>query len=77
LAGRATACQYILNLGSSTMTYTIIRKQYYVEFPTMPFYLHFVSDKAREFIVEKSPDLPKGSAQMVDIIIRNTSCTSE
>lgn len=35
----------------------------------MSFYLHFVSDQALEFIVEKSPDLPKGSAHTVDITI--------
>jgi hypothetical protein len=35
----------------------------------MSFYLHFVSDKALEFIVESSPDLPKGSAHTVEITV--------
>lgn len=39
------------------MTYPMIGKRYYVEFPTMSFYLRFVSDKKLEFMVEKSPDL--------------------
>lgn len=52
------------------MTYPMIGKRYYVEFPSMSFYLHFVSDKALEFIVEKSPDLAKGSAHTVDITIQ-------
>ncbi len=51
------------------MTYPMVGKRYYVEFPTMSFYLHFVSDKALEFIVEKSPDLPRGSAHALDITI--------
>jgi len=51
------------------MNYPMIGKRYYVEFPTMSFYLHFVSDKTLEFIVEKSPDLPKGSAHTVDITV--------
>ncbi|MDB5733073.1 MAG: hypothetical protein JWQ03_2968 [Variovorax sp.] len=51
------------------MIYPMVGKRYYVEFPTMSFYLHFVSDKALEFIVEKSPDLPKGSAHTVEITI--------
>jgi hypothetical protein len=46
----------------TTMTYPMSGKRYYAKFPTMSFYLHFVSDKALEFIVENSPDLPKGSA---------------
>lgn len=52
------------------MTYPMIGKRYYVEFPTMSFYLHFLSDTWLEFIVEKSPDPPKGSAHTVDIAIR-------
>ena len=51
------------------MTYPMIGKRYYVEFPTMSFYLHFLSDTSLEFVVEKSPDLPKGSAHTVDIVI--------
>ena len=51
------------------MTYPMIGKRYYVEFPTMSFYLHFLSEKSLEFIVEKSPDLPKGSSHTVDITI--------
>lgn len=51
------------------MTYPMIGRRYYVEFPTMSFYLHFVSDQALEFVVEKSPDLPKGSAHTVDITV--------
>lgn len=51
------------------MAYPMVGKRYYVEFPTMSFYLHFVSDRTLEFIVEKSPDLPKGSAHTVDITI--------
>ena len=35
----------------------------------MSFFLRFVSDQSLEFIVEKSPDLPKGSAHTVDIAI--------
>ncbi|CAG9933316.1 protein of unknown function [Candidatus Nitrotoga arctica] len=35
----------------------------------MSFYLYFVSDKVLEFIVEHSPDLPKGSSHSVDITI--------
>ena len=49
------------------MTYPMIGKRYHVVFPTMSFYLHFVSDKVLEFIVEKSLDLPTGSAHTVDI----------
>ncbi|MDB5556683.1 MAG: hypothetical protein JWL86_6667 [Rhizobium sp.] len=51
------------------MTYPMIGKRYYVEFPTMSFYLHFVSENSLEFIVEKSPDLPKGSSHTVDITV--------
>ena len=51
------------------MTYPMVGKRYFVEFPTMSFYLHFLSDTALGFIVEKSPDLPKGSAHTVDIVI--------
>lgn len=51
------------------MTYPMVGKRYYVEFPTMSFYLHFLSEKSLEFIVEKSPDLPKGSSHTVDITI--------
>lgn len=51
---------------SAAKTYPMVGRQYYVEFPTMSFYLHFVSDQALEFIVEKSPDLPKGSAHTVN-----------
>lgn len=51
------------------MTYPMIGKRYFVEFPTMSFHLHFVSDKVLEFIVEHSPDLPKGSAHTVDVTI--------
>jgi hypothetical protein len=47
----------------------MIGKRYHVEFPTMSFFLHFVNDQTLEFIVEKSPDLPKGSAHAVDITI--------
>jgi hypothetical protein len=53
----------------SLMTYPMIGKRYYVEFPAMSFYLKFLSDTSLEFIVEKSPDLPKGSAHTVDIVI--------
>jgi len=35
----------------------------------MLFYLHFLSDEAMEFIVEKSPDLPMGSTHTVKITI--------
>jgi hypothetical protein len=51
------------------MKYPMVGKRYFVEFPTMSFYLHFLSDKALEFIVERSPDLPKGSAHTVQITI--------
>jgi hypothetical protein len=44
----------------------MVGKRYYAE----SFYPHFVSDKEPEFIVEKSPDLPKGSAYTVDITVR-------
>jgi hypothetical protein len=51
------------------MTYPMVGRLYYVEFPTMSFYLNFVSEKSLEFMVEKSPDLPKGSSHTVDITI--------
>ena len=51
------------------MKYLMVGKRYFVEFPTMLFYLRFISDKSLEFVVEKSPDLPKGSARTVDITI--------
>ncbi len=51
------------------MKYPMVGKRYFVEFPTMSFYLHFLSDKALKFIVERSPDLPKGSAHTVQITI--------
>lgn len=53
------------------MSYPMIGKRYYVEFPTMSFYLHFLSDTSLEFVVEKSPDLPKGSAHSVDVVIEH------
>jgi hypothetical protein len=51
------------------MTYPMIGKRYHVKFPTMSFFLHFISETALEFIVEDSPDLPKGSAHTVSIKI--------
>ena len=52
------------------MQYPMIGKRYYVKFPTMSFYLNFISDKKLEFVVDQSPDLPKGSAHTVDITIK-------
>jgi hypothetical protein len=40
-----------------------------VELPATSFYLHLATEKSLEFIVEKSPDLPKGSSHTVDIAI--------
>ena len=47
----------------------MIGKRYYIAFPTMSFYLNFLSETQLEFVIEKSPDLPKGSAHTVDITI--------
>ena len=52
------------------MSYPMIGKKYLVRFPTMSFILHFISETKLEFIVEKSPDLPPGSAHTVDITIQ-------
>jgi hypothetical protein len=52
------------------MIYPMIGKKYYIKFPTMSFYLNFISDTRLEFIVERSPDLPPGSAHTVDITIQ-------
>ena len=55
----------------NNMIHPMIGKRYYVEFPAMSFYLNFLSDTSLEFIVGKSPDLPKGSAHTVDIVIEH------
>ena len=52
------------------MSYPMIGKKYHVKFPTMPFYLSFISKTQLQFIVEQSPDLPLGSAHTVDISIQ-------
>jgi len=51
------------------MTYPMIGRRYYVEFPAMSFYLNFISETRLEFIVRRSPDLPEGSSHTVDIVI--------
>ena len=52
------------------MSYPMIGKKYYVKFPTMSFYLSFISETELQFIVECSPDLPPGSSHTVNITIQ-------
>ena len=51
------------------MTVPMIGRKYHVAFPTMALIQHFISDTQLEFIVEHSPDLPRGSAHTVEIVI--------
>ena len=52
------------------MSYPMIGKKYYDRFPTMSFYLSFISETELQFIVECSPDLPPGSSHTVNITIQ-------
>ncbi|MBF6612208.1 MAG: hypothetical protein IVW55_03685 [Chloroflexi bacterium] len=46
-------------------TYPMLGKKYYINFPTMAFYLSFTGKTKLEFVVKQTPDLYPGSSHTV------------